>query len=258
MRWIFGIIVLLLLCCAWSCGYAAADVEVVLSPNFGPIPASVLSSAKSLTSTNTQYTLVSAPQPTYLNDSAAIIAWVYNGASPGSGFPSNFKIELAYGPANLDFEVIDVIDNPLPDTISGGTFTATYTIGNLEALSTYSVRVIPVFTSNGAGFPSLTSTFTTLAPPVNYWEAILPRRSSKAAFGRGFGGPLSTRPILDEGVEVFGSRTHESDLWYSDTPTNEAQVFPSGRRGHSWTLVDGVVYMFGGRTNGTFRSFHLS
>lgn len=227
-----------------------AELDSILGPRFGPIPNSAVQSAKSLTTTNTKYTLVDQPQQSYINDSAITVVWNYNGVSVGSGFPRGFIVELSTGKNNLDFEEIAEIDNPIPDTISGGTFSSTYTIGGLQPLSTYNVRVKPVFLVAGSGFPSTILTFTTLRSPINYWEAILPRRTSKQAFGRGFGSPFSTRPLLDEGVEVFGQRSHESNLWYSDAPTDRTNVFPSGRRGHSWTLFDGKVYMFGGRTNG--------
>lgn len=229
-----------------------AELDTILGPRFGPIPNSAVQSAKSLTTTNTKYTLVDQPQQSYINDSAITIVWNYNGVSVGSGFPRGFIVELSTGKNNLDFEEIAEIDNPIPDTISGGTFSSTFTIGGLLSLSTYNVRVKPVFLVAGAGFPSTVLTFTTLRSPINYWEAILPRRTSKQAFGRGFGSPFSTRPLLDEGVEVFGQRSHESSLWYSDAPTDRTNVFPSGRRGHSWTLFDGKVYMFGGRTNGRY------
>lgn len=229
------------------------ELSSILGPNFGPIPDSVIESSKSLTTTNEKYVLVERPRQKYVNDSAVTISWNYNGASSGSGFPRAFVIELAFGGSNIDFSEIAEIDNPIPDTISSGSFQSSYTVIGLLPQSIYCVRVKPVFLVDGAGFPSLPLTFETLRSPVNYWEAVLPRRSSKQAFGRGFGGPLSTRPLLDEGVEVFGQRTHESNLWYSDAPTDQIRVFPSGRRGHSWTFVDGKVYMFGGRTNGMQR-----
>lgn len=249
--WLIGCIIL---ACVNS--QLLSELDSILGNNFGPIPASAVQSGKSLTTTNTKFTLVDQPQQTYINESAVTIQWTYNGASSGSGFPSAFIVELSYGGSNIDFSEIAQIDNPLPSTISSGTFTAEYTIGGLMPETLYTVRVKPVFLIGGTGFPSEVFTFKTLTEPINYWEAILPRRTSKQAFGRGFGSPLSTRPILDEGVEVFGQRTHESDLWFSDSPTDQVRVFPSGRRGHSWTLLDGKVYMFGGRTNGMLRYFY--
>jgi hypothetical protein len=41
-----------------------------------------------------------------------------------------------------------------------------------------------------------------------------------------------------------------NSMRFSDAVTSTTPVLPSGRRGHSLSLVDQSIYMFGGRTNG--------
>ncbi len=212
--------------------------------------------------------LVNLPELLNVNDTSVCIRYVFDGTSVSSGYPDKFLIELAMGEINQDFLVIGQSRTDDAVSIPGtGSFYDSYTVNNLSPTAIYRIRIVPVF-RGGTGFPSSSLTFATLATPTNYWEPIVARRNTEAIYRRGFTDPVLTRPHLTEGVEVFGERTHGSlandtdilrstSLWYSDAPHSEAHELPSGRRGNSLTLVQGTVYMFGGRTNGTTASKYM-
>jgi len=125
-----------------------------------------------------------------------------------------------------------------------------YTVEDLSAEANYRIRVTPIY-AKGRGSPSLALTITTLPHSINYWEPVVTRRLSLVATGRGFSDPVLNIPHLDEGVEIFSSRTNRlTALDFSDPTTTRANALPSGRRGQSLSAVNSQVYMFGGRTNG--------
>jgi hypothetical protein len=224
----------------------ACPSDIILGPQFSDVsPVSEVS----ITTTNAQLTLIQSISLVYVNHTAGVISFTFNSGDYNARYPTAFAIEMVVGSISLDFQEIDKIDNPSPPTLSTNINSRLYTFHNLESATTYTCRIIPYFSSD-FGFPSLPFSFTTLIAPINYWESIVPRRLSKETYGRGFGNPENTKPILNEGVEIFRRQTHYHPLWYTDAPTDTTQIFPSGRRGHSWTLIDGKVFMFGGRTNG--------
>jgi hypothetical protein len=188
------------------------------------------------------------------NDTSVLIEWSFNAGRYMHGFPDRFLIELSEGPINEDFKVIEEINlTNAQDELELSTtiLSQRYLVANLHPLSTYRVRIVPLFhIGAGRGFPSIPLLIKTIASPVNYWEQILPRRTSKNDFGRGYSNPLTSRPHLSSGVEIYAQNTRKDPIWYTDAPTAETPLYPSGRRGHSLTLIDNYVYMYGGRTNG--------
>ncbi|RYH04991.1 hypothetical protein EON65_45940 [archaeon] len=245
------------------CGYAQEsvlyDVNLILAPNFVPFN-------PTNSSTPTVLSLVNKPNLVDINDTAAWIEFTFNGTSSGSKYPEFFEIELCEGLAD-DWQFIGTTSSSDVVSLTSGLFSKLYHVVDLLPLSVYRVRVVPVFKQGGKGNPSAPLPLTTLTPPINYWEQILPRRSALGGYGRGLSDPVLARPHLTPGVEVYDERTHGSNNtyphnvsaletlastnnWYTDAPHSEARELPSGRRGASLTLMGGKVYMFGGRTNG--------
>jgi hypothetical protein len=126
---------------------------------------------------------------------------------------------------------------------------AIYTFGGLSPSSTYRFRAVPQFVKD-RGSPSQAVTVTTLAQAINYWEPITTRRPALASVGLGYSYPVINGPYLSPGSEVFAETGKVKPFEYSDPPTENTPVSPSPRRGHSMSLIDQMVYMFGGRTDG--------
>jgi hypothetical protein len=191
------------------------------------------------------------------NDTSVLISWTYNIAQTNLGFPNRLVIELAEGHVCEDFYQIDVLLTDTNQLLRTNLLEASYLISHLTPLSPYRVRIVPEYTGRNGGrsFPSTPLVISTIASPINYWERVYPRRKSKIWYGRGFSDPVRSRPHLSEGVEIYSEGTHFDSLWWSDAPTLNTPVFPSGRRGHSMTLIDNYLYMFGGRTNGLLIDF---
>ncbi len=228
------------------------------APNFIPGASSNVSLDSSLsdnfsdpTTNSTQSNrLIHTPTIVLINDISITIEWQFEIGAFAFRAPSQFAIELASGKYSEEFMEIDrysVEVGPLQTT----TLTQTYTLNGLQPTSWYRIRIVPIF-SGGPGLSSYAITFTTLRSPVNYWEPLLARRSSLLSFGRGFSDPVQDRPHLSPGVEIFEKQVRNKELpqWFSDSPTRESPVIPSGRRGHSLTLIEDNLFMFGGRTNG--------
>lgn len=189
------------------------------------------------------------------NDTSATISWNYNWENNLWGPPNVFEIELSEGPASEDFTYLDTVtvsDLEAQKSISAfnlHSFVGKYTIGSQLPKHTFRVRVIPIF-RKGRGNASAPVTITTLIPSANYWEPLQPRRFAMASSGRGFSDPVTQRPHLDPNVEIFTEGVSSNPLRFSDPTTDSKPVFPSGRRGHSLSLLHGTVYLFGGRTDG--------
>lgn len=244
-----------LICSFCSDATRVIDPEVVMAPNFTTLV------PPDFTDDYTNYSLVLLPNLLSVRDTSAKVSWKFNGTAPSFGYPLKFEVEVAVGEISHDFQFVDEVElNSVISLPAEDLFQVEYSLTALSPDQSYRMRVIPVF-QQGNGMPSNALIFTTLPAPKNYWEYILPSRSSEATYHRGFSDPVLTRPHLTEGVEVFGQRAHSSpsndtniltstSLWYSDPPTSEAQPYPSGRRGGSLTLIEGAVYLFGGRTNG--------
>lgn len=277
------------LCCGVYSQKLELDETVVqapfFTPNFGSnvslhndvnsqlLPAASSQNTSSVPSSpsspSTGHNLVlGKPEVIGIDDQKVIVQWQYDMGFSSFRAPHHFAIEFAEGKYSEEYVEIDrfeVYVNTLQDTIR----VQRYVLDGLSPTTWYRIRVIPIFHS-GPGFPSDPLTITTLRSPTNYWEPLLARRSSLLSFGRGFSDPVQDRPHLSPGVEIFENQVRDKELplWFSDSPNRESPVLPSGRRGHSMTLIDDNLFMFGGRTNGkslifivgictVFRSFVL-
>jgi len=214
-----------------------------------------------ITTTNTIYnqttdSLFSTLTQIYQNDSAVTFTWSINVAGKNIGQPTLFSIELVEGEFNQDFLEIDKVAVNSPLSYDGSILTFVYTVLNLSPASKYIVRVVPIYQAY-RGFPSNLLLLKTLPSPINYWEPVIPRRTSLAGYARGFTDPVIDRPHLTDGVEIFTEETSNNPIWFSDSPTMQTPYLPTGRRGHSLTEIDGSVYMFGGRTNGKHCLFYF-
>lgn len=199
---------------------------------------------------------VPAPKVIFLNESSVQIQWELRWDNTLWGAAHSFEIEVAYGPNSEDYFYLGLVYTGVPglrgnDDIPSALIEeiATYTATGLAPSITYRFRVVPVFTS-GRGKPSGGVVGTTLALARNYWEPVISRRLALIAMGRGYANPALGRPHLTPGVEIFDSEATPDPIRYSDSPTSEAPMLPSSRRGSSMSLIYDQVYMFGGRTNG--------
>lgn len=195
--------------------------------------------------------LISKPDVDFINDTAATIVWTLRTDDFTARLATNFELEIAFEHFSDDFQYLTNILVQIPEDYSNTSYSDIYTVSGLQPESKYRIRVCPTFPS-GRGYCSPPAMITTLANSVNYWEPILTRRLSLVASGRGFTNPVMQRPHLDTGVEIHKEDISDNPLRFSDAVTSETPVLPSGRRGHSLSLVDQTVYMFGGRTNGKF------
>ena len=195
--------------------------------------------------------LVSTPELTFLNDTATSFQWTLRTNDLAARLATNFNLEMSFSLYSDDFVNYATIVSQVPEDFSNNSFSDFYTVADLQPATDYRFRICPEF-ATGRGVCSDPLSVTTLPVAANYWEPILSRRLSLAASGRGFTNPVVDRPHLDTGVEIYSERTSDDPMRYSDPVTSEAPVLPSGRRGHSLSLVDDAVYMFGGRTNGEF------
>ena len=55
-------------------------------------------------------------------------------------------------------------------------------------------------------------------------------------------------------VEINSEGASNNPLRFADAPTLSSPALPSPRRGHTLTLIDDFVYMFGGRTEGVIHA----
>ena len=228
------------------------DKNVVIAPDFDiPIqPVNPITPDTSVNNTSKRH--IFQPQVLYRNDIEVLVGWMYDISLYSSRTPNQFIVEMAAGPYSEDFLEVSRIDIDLSQVkLANSIIEQDYLVENLQPVTSYRLRVVPLY-SNGPGVVSEPVTFITLRAPINYWEPIIPRRSSRTSFRRGFSDPVEDRPHLSPGVEIFQNDTKEEEhqYWQSDAPTRETPVLPSGRRGHTMTFSDGFVYMFGGRTNG--------
>jgi hypothetical protein len=188
-------------------------------------------------------------------DTEATVSWTIRSGNKW-GAIHQFEVEISWGPYSEDFTYVgtvdasdrnSVADRPLsPFLTIPGRFTAT----NLEPETVYRIRVIPVF-MHGRGRASMPVTFQTLPPVLgNYWERATSRRLSMQGYGGGYSNPVLSAPHLDTGVEIFGERTSDNPLRFSDPATSESPAVPSPRRGHTVNTIGNKVYLFGGHTDG--------
>ena len=197
------------------------------------------------------------PFVTFINDSAASFSWDnrWPGITVGS-FPVEYYIELSYGAHSDDFQLY-FLGIPGKNVFSSSRNLDSCDVGGLSSETTYRFRVVPLYSRSvsGRGHASMALAFTTLSPATNYWEPIKSRRLSLASTGRGISGPVVQRPNIDIGAEIFTERetlNFDPENRYVDANTDQKQVYPSSRRGHTMTFVPdkGYMYLFGGRTDG--------
>ena len=193
----------------------------------------------------------SLPEPklVFVNDTAATFTWELNWDKSNWGVAYKFHIEIAYGPNSEDYSAFDEISAGLLPFSYNRTMIVTYTAVGLQQQSVYRFRVIPIF-NQGRGTASPALFLVTLSASKNYWEPIRARRYTMSSSGRGFTNPVTQIPHLTPGVEFHGERVSSNPIRFSDSPTSETPVLPSSRRGHSFTNIDQLVYMFGGRSDG--------
>jgi hypothetical protein len=227
---------------------ASHDELVAQDSNFTPKSTSNITLYDNIN----QISSLSVKQPiiTHQTDVEVTLEWTCDVSISSLRTPRLFVVELAKGQYSEDFLAIEQLDIRL-DTMQGSLIVQTYLLKDLQPKTWYRLRVVPVF-SMGPDLPSPPIAFETLRSAINYWEPIISRRFSRLAFGRGFSDPTADRPHLSPGVEIFAkhARAAEEALWFSDSPTRETPLLPTGRRGHSLTLIDDSIFMFGGRTNG--------
>ncbi|KAJ1432267.1 hypothetical protein B484DRAFT_447915 [Ochromonadaceae sp. CCMP2298] len=193
--------------------------------------------------------LVGTPVQDFVNDTAVTFTWELRTTDLVRTIASDFDIEISFGAYSEDFANYASVPVDVSEGFGNNSYVAYFTAAELSPATTYRFRVCPIF-ATGRGFCSQPLQCTTLHMSSNYWEPVLGRRLSLAASGRGFTNPVVQRPHLDTGVEVHATGTSDNPQRFSDPTTSEAPVLPSGRRGHSLSRVDQLVFMFGGRTNG--------
>jgi hypothetical protein len=190
-----------------------------------------------------------APQIEYLNETAVSLMWDLDWSETTWGAASKFAVERSEGYHNEDWKLLETVDFPLRPRNNNRTIVGRFTAGGMVPRSVHRFRVIPVF-SKGRGMPSAPVLVTQLDFTNNYWEPVVTRRETMARTGRGFSNPVLGRPHLTPGVEVYDSQTSDDPLRWSDAVSRTKTNAPSQRRGHSLTLIDNLVYVFGGRTGG--------
>lgn len=195
--------------------------------------------------------LIPAPLVIFVNESAVIFRWKLRWDEALWGLARSYDIEISDGPDSEDFQRLNQVSVDMDGSDVRGSREAIseYTAMNLVPQTTYSFRVVPIY-PKGRGAPSRPVVVTTLSLAVNYWEPLTSRRLSLVGTARGFSNPALQRPHLTPGVEIFASETSANPVRYSDPTTSEAQAFPSPRRGSTLSLVDDMLYMFGGRSIG--------
>ena len=193
-----------------------------------------------------------------MNESAVTLVWDYDWSYSLWGLPSRFEIEMSEGPTSEDYVLLGVYSLDFPMDYadnSNRTVGGLYTVGSLPPLVTNRYRVVPVF-SKGRGLPSHDVLVTTLNYAPSYWEPIVARRAALTSSGRGLSNSILQPKHLDKmGVQINMQDTWDDITRLNDGPTAELPSFPSGRRGQSMTVIDDHIYMFGGRTDGTYYKY---
>lgn len=227
----------------WVRSQPSTVFEGSFDGSFLPIPSDWETEAGSLAS------IIRTPTVDFINDTAVGIVWVLDTSNNKLNIPTSYQLEISFDIFSDDFINFQDLPVIIPSDFRNSTFTTTHIIDGLSPESDYRFRVCPFFIT-GRGHCSFPVVVTTLGISQNYWEPVIPRRLSLGQTNRGFNYPVVQRPHLDTGVEVFGDKISDNAVRWADAPTEQTPVLPSGRRGHSLSLVDGYVFMVGGRTNG--------
>lgn len=188
------------------------------------------------------------PSISFLSDSEVRLDWS-NDDVGGEIF--RYVVEIATGEHSEDYTFHAIVS--MSPTLNSDRRMFQHRISGLHHDSDYQVRIVPL-TSAGMGLASHPLIFRTLPKPKNYWEPVVGKRKTVTNTARGFGNPVLRRPHLDTGVEIHSGGTTLDPMRITDSRTSTDPVLPSPRRGHSMTLIDGYVYVFGGRTDGSFVS----
>jgi hypothetical protein len=188
------------------------------------------------------------PELVHLTNEAAEFSWDGSWVDSRGRYVREYAVEMAIGNYSEDFHLVTTSKVVMDSLNQASQRTFQCVINSLEPEQLYSLRILPLL-SNGYGPPSQILKFQTLANAQNYWEPVLTHRLAVAGTGRGLN-PVLSRPHLDVGVEIFEERTSVNPFRVTDPPTATTPALPSSRRGHSLSLVEEFVYMFGGRTDG--------
>jgi subtilisin-like proprotein convertase family protein len=217
------------------------------SSYFDAALAEATTSLYSAAAINVSEAIVGQPLALLMNDTSATLAWHYDSNKASAwGKLQQYVIEYSVGSDSEDFMDFAVV--PAPPPSANPLVNMQYTVSGLSPASSYRFRVRCEF-SKDVPRVSPAVTLVTLAPAIDYWEGIVPRRYARATLGGGYSDPVIERPHIDFANGSYISSALSS-VHASDSPTGTIPSQPSGRRGHSFTLVDGLVYMVGGRTNG--------
>jgi hypothetical protein len=206
----------------------------------------------SINSHGSQYSLYNngppAPTITYVSESEVELSWSGDWLDNKKRIVTHYILELSEGLRSEDYVEVGRIAKPIDLTNAAAAREIRFKIGNLSPKTNYVVRIIPLL-REGRGDPSSGTAITTLEISENYWEPIIAHRKSSSGRGRGLY-PVLERPHLDVGVEIYEKDTSVNSKRISDPLTQYEKKIPSGRRGHTLSLVDDYVYMFGGRSDG--------
>merc|ERR1711871_758642 len=164
-----------------------------------------------------------------------------------SADPTSYIIEYAKGPSSSDFKEIHTSagagrigyrgtvreekNNYIPEATQksdSDTLHFTFSVpqedekGDRDQLqrSIFRFRLRATSRSFGSGFVSDATTVEVPRLPLNEWKRVIPRASMLAFSGGG--------RRLDNG------------------PTDEYDLYPAARRGHTTVVIGGFVYLFGG------------
>lgn len=192
---------------------------------------------------NTSEILIGEPLIISSDEESATFSWFFDKNKASAwGVIVGFFIEYAVGHSSDDFVLFDFISASW--TASSAIVTANYTAIGLQPLTTYRFRIVPQF-ENGIAMASQPVVITTEPLATDYWEQIFPHRYSRDSIRRGYEDPVVDRPNID-----YPSTTNKTGNPKSDPPTASTPMAPSPRRGHSMTLIENHVLMFGGKTTG--------
>jgi hypothetical protein len=198
-----------------------------------------------------RFTATPVPALTYITNADAEVSWTGSWTDSKMQYPRGYVVEVSVGNYSEDFSYVATVYVTKDVDNEASMRSYSYLLTGLESEQIYSVRTIPVL-DRGRGFASAALKFKTLSNANNYWEPVFGHRNAVAATARGLTNPVTSRPHLDVGVEIHGERVSENPLRVTDAITADTPVLPSSRRGHTLSLVDDYVYMFGGRTDGVY------
>ena len=192
---------------------------------------------------NNSDVLVGTPLFVGSDESSVTISWFFDKNKASAWGPIvSYSIESAEGAYSDDFYLFASV--PASPGTSASIISSNYTASGLQPSSIYRFRIVPVF-SKGIAMASQPVLVSTQSSAVDYWEQIFPHRLSRDPILRGYVDPVVDRPNID-----YPSASNSTDTPHSDPPNADTPTAPSPRRGHSLTLVDDKVLMFGGKTVG--------